>query len=35
MPNGGKGKLVIERLTVRGWKVHMSEYQVILTRDTG
>ena len=29
MPNGGKGKLVIERLTAQGWKVHMSEYQVI------
>lgn len=35
MPNGGKGKLVIERLTARGWKVHMSEYQVILVRDMG
>lgn len=34
MPNGGKGKLVIERLTSQGWKVHMSEYQVILVRDT-
>lgn len=34
MPNGGKGKLVIERLTTQGWKVHMSEYQVILVRDT-
>ena len=33
MPNGGKGKLVIERLTARGWKVHMSQYQVILLRD--
>lgn len=33
MPNGGKGKLVIERLTAQGWKVHMSEYQVILVRD--
>ena len=30
MPNGGKGKLVIERLTAKGWKVHMSEYQVVL-----
>lgn len=35
MPNGGKGKLVIERLTANGWKVHMSEYQVILLRDRG
>lgn len=33
MPNGGKGKLVIERLTAQGWKVHMSEYQVILVMD--
>ena len=33
MPNGGKGKLVIERLTAQGWKVHMSEYQVILVRE--
>jgi hypothetical protein len=32
MPNGGKGKLVIERLTARGWKIHRSEYQVILVR---
>lgn len=33
MPNGGKGKLVIERLSEQGWKVHMSEYQVILLMD--
>jgi hypothetical protein len=32
MPNGGKGKLVIERLTAKGWKVHMSAYQVILVK---
>lgn len=32
MPNGGKGKLVIERLTARGWKIHRSEYQVILVK---
>ena len=30
LPNGGKGKLVIEYLTEAGWKVHMSEYQVIM-----
>ena len=35
MPNGGKGKLVIERLTANGWRVHMSQYQVILLRDAG
>ncbi len=34
MPNGGKGKLVIERLTARGWKIHRSEYQVILVKDS-
>jgi len=34
MPNGGKGKLVIDRLTADGWKVHMSEYQVILVRES-
>jgi predicted O-methyltransferase YrrM len=33
-PNGGKGKLVIERLLARGWKEHLSKYQVILLRDT-
>ena len=32
LPNGGKGKLVIEHLTENGWKVHMSEYQVILVK---
>jgi len=32
LPNGGKGKLVIEWLTANGWKVHMSEYQVILVK---
>ena len=30
LPNGGKGKLVIQYLTEAGWKVHMSEYQVIM-----
>ena len=34
LPNGGKGKLVIEQLTANGWAVHMSEYQVILLRDS-
>lgn len=34
LPNGGKGKLVIEYLTQRGWKVYMSKYQVILVRDS-
>ncbi len=35
LPNGGKGKLVIERLSAKDWKVHMSQYQVILLRDAG
>ena len=30
LPNGGKGKLVIQYLTEAGWKIHMSEYQVIM-----
>lgn len=33
-PNGGKGKLVIEHLTQRGWTVFKSEYQVILLPET-
>lgn len=33
LPNGGKGKLVIQYLTEAGWKVHMSEYQVIMVMD--
>ena len=34
LPNGGKGKLVIEHLLANGWKEHLSRYQVILLRDT-
>ena len=33
LPNGGKGKLVIQYLTEAGWKIHMSEYQVIMVMD--
>lgn len=33
LPNGGKGKLVIQYLSEAGWKVHMSEYQVIMVMD--
>jgi predicted O-methyltransferase YrrM len=33
MPNGGKGKLVIDKLTKRGWQVYLSAYQVILVKD--
>ncbi len=32
LPGGGKGLLVIEFLTARGWKILMSNYQVILSR---
>lgn len=30
LPHGGKGKLVIEYLLERGWKIHSKGYQVIL-----
>ena len=30
LPNGGKGKLGIQYHTEAGWKIHMSEYQVIM-----
>lgn len=33
MPGGGKGKLVIDYLTERGWKVIAHSYQVILSRN--
>lgn len=32
LPNGGKGKLVIEYMGDRGWKILMDEYQVLLVR---
>jgi len=32
LPGGGKGKLVINFLTARGWKVVFKSYQVILVR---
>lgn len=32
LPAGGKGKLVIEYMLARGWKMHMSNYQVLLVR---
>ncbi len=32
LPNGGKGKLAIEYMVGRGWKILMSEYQVLLTK---
>lgn len=30
LPSGGKGKLVIEYLLAKGWKIALSEYQVVL-----
>ena len=35
LPNGGKGKLAIEYMLQRGWKVLMREYQVLLARPGG
>lgn len=32
LPAGGKGKLVIEYMLGRGWKIHLSKYQVLLTQ---
>lgn len=32
LPNGGKGKLAIEYMLERGWRILMSEYQVLLAR---
>jgi hypothetical protein len=32
MPNGGKGRLVIDHLVGRGWRVLRDEYQVLLVR---
>lgn len=32
LPHGGKGKMAIEFLLEKGWKIHMNEYQVLLVR---
>lgn len=32
LPNGGKGKLVIEYMLNKGWKILMQEYQILLIR---
>lgn len=32
LPNGGKGKLVVEYMLERDWKIVMNEYQILLTR---
>ena len=33
LPNGGKGKLVVEYMLERGWKIAMEEYQILLVRE--
>lgn len=33
LPNGGKGKLVIQYMSNLGWKILMRSYQVLLVRD--
>lgn len=33
LPNGGKGKLAIEYMLQKGWKVRTNDYQVLLTRE--
>lgn len=33
LPNGGKGKLVVEYMLKNGWKIMMDEYQILLVRD--
>ena len=35
LPNGGKGKLAVEFMLGRGWKVLMSEYQILLAKSGG
>ena len=32
LPNGGKGKLVIDYMLKKGWKIHKESYQVLLVR---
>lgn len=32
LPNGGKGKLVVAYMLEQGWKVLMSEYQILLAK---
>ncbi len=32
LPNGGKGKLVVEYMLKNGWKILMQEYQILLVR---
>ncbi|WP_373517330.1 class I SAM-dependent methyltransferase [Pricia sp.] len=32
LPNGGKGKLVVEYMLKKGWKILMQEYQILLVR---
>jgi hypothetical protein len=32
LPNGGKGKLVVEYMLKKGWKIDMEAYQILLVR---
>ncbi len=32
LPNGGKGKLVVEYMLKKGWKILMRQYQILLVR---
>lgn len=32
LPNGGKGKLVVEYMLKNGWKIFMEHYQILLVR---
>ena len=34
LPNGGKGKLVVDYMLKKGWKVVMNEYQILLVRNS-
>lgn len=35
LPNGGKGKLVVEYMSGKGWKTVKNEYQILLVREKG
>jgi hypothetical protein len=35
LPNGGKGKLAVEFMLGRGWKILMSGYQILLAKSGG
>ena len=33
LPNGGKGKKVVEYMVSKGWSIVMQEYQILLVRN--